>query len=148
MMTRQPRGAKPGLTTLVLVAWLLSACMLEQILIGQWYTVETPPAGACPRLVWRFVVDPHRSIDGSITTDGQRPIARLSGLLNADDSFQIAATEVTGNRTANVTGQFTSQLSTISIHGLAAGTGCDGQTFTLRLGPYFARQGGGGGGGG
>jgi hypothetical protein len=47
-----------------------------------------------------------------------------------------------------VAGRFTSQVSTLSIHGDAAGSGCDGQTFDLRLSGYFARQGGGGGGGG
>jgi hypothetical protein len=122
--------------------------MVEQILIGQWYSVYTPSVGACPRLEWRFVVNPQRSIDGFLSGDGQQRIARLSGLLDTDDSFQITATDLAGNRTAKVTGQFTSQVSTISIHGPAAGTACDGKTFELRLGSYFAHQGGGGGGGG
>jgi hypothetical protein len=94
-------------------------------------------------------VNPQRSISGYLTDSGQlQPVANLSGVLSADDSFRITATSVAGNRTANVTGQFTSQVSTISIHGDAAGSGCDGQTFNLRLGSYFSRQGGGGGGGG
>ena len=122
--------------------------MLEQLLIGQWYSVYTPAVGACPRLEWRFVVDPHRTINGFLAGDGQQRIANLSGLLNDDDSFQITATDLAGGRTARVTGRFTSQVSTMSIRGLAAGAACDGQTFKLRLGSYFARQGGGGGGGG
>ncbi len=92
--------------------------------------------------------DAQRSISGFLSNDGQQQIADLSGLLNTDDSFQITATDVAGDRTANVTGQFTSGVSTISIHGPAAGRACDGQTFKLRLGGYFSRQGGGGGGGG
>ncbi len=31
-----------------LAALILSACTLEQILIGQWYDIQTPRAGACP----------------------------------------------------------------------------------------------------
>ena len=129
-------------------ACILSGCTFEQILIGQWYTVDTPQAGACPRLEWRFFVNPQRSINGFLSHGGQQRTAILSGLLNPDDSFQITAKDIATNQTANVTGRFTSQVSTISIQGDAAGSACDGQTFNLRLGGYLARQGGGGGGGG
>jgi hypothetical protein len=149
MRTRQPNVLTTGIIALVLAACLLAGCTVEQLLIGQWYTITTPQAGACPQLDWRFFVNPQRSISGYLTDSGQlQPVANLSGVLSADDSFQITATSVAGNRTAKVTGQFTSQVSTISIHGDAAGSGCDGQTFNLRLGSYFSRQGGGGGGGG
>jgi hypothetical protein len=148
MRKRRPGALATGMIALVLVACVLPGCTLEQILIGQWYTVYTPPAGACPRLAWRFVVNPQRSISGFLSDDGQQRIANLSGLLNADDSFRITATDVPGDRTADVTGQFTAGVSTISIHGAAVGHACDGQTFKLRLGGYFSRQGGGGGGGG
>jgi hypothetical protein len=133
---------------IAIVAFGLSACTLEQIFIGQVYNIETPPNGACPRLHWRFVVNAQRSIDGSVTSVGQQPIATLSGVLNADDSFRITATALAGGGTAQVTGEFTSQVSTISVHGDGVGPACDGQTFNLRLGPYFTFQGGGGGGGG
>jgi hypothetical protein len=125
-----------------LATCLLSGCTLEQILLGQEYAIQTPQAGACPRLTWQFVVNAQRSIGGALSNDGQQLIANLSGQLNADDSFQITATSVAGSRTANVTGRFTSLVSTLSIHGDAAGSGCDGQTFQLRLGGYFSRQGG------
>jgi len=136
-----------GRIALALAAYLLPGCSAEQILIGQWYSVVTPAAGACPRLEWRFVVNPQRAIGGYLSRDGQPQIANLSGVLNADDSFQITVTNIAENRTANVTGQFTSQVSTISIRGGAVGSACDGQTFHLRLRGYFSRQGGGGGGG-
>jgi hypothetical protein len=129
-------------------ALVLSACTLDQILIGQWYAIQTPQADACPRLQWRFVVSPQRAIDGFLMRDGQQRIATLSGLLNADDSFRMTATDTADHRTADVTGRFTAQVSTISIHGDGAGSACDGRTFALRLGSYFAFQGGGGGGGG
>jgi hypothetical protein len=131
-----------------LAASLLAGCTLEQILIGQWYSIGTPPAGACPSLVWRFVVDPQRAIGGFLSREGQQRVANLSGMLNVDDSFTMTATDVASNRTASVTGRFTSQVSTISIHGDAAGNACDRQTFKMRLGSYFSIQGGGGGGGG
>jgi hypothetical protein len=146
--TRQVSVLKTGMIPLALAACLLQGCTFEQILIGQWYTIYTPQAGACPRLVWRFFINPQRLFSGFLSRDGQQGVATLSGVLNADDSFQITAKDVTGNRTANVTGQFTSQVSTISIHGDAAGSACDGQTFEIRLGRYFSSEGGGGGGGG
>jgi hypothetical protein len=112
------------------------------------YTIDTPPVGACPLLEWRFFVNPQRSIIGSLSSgDSRQRIASLSGVLAADDSFQMTATGLAGGRTASVTGRFASQVSTISIHGDAAGSACDGQTYELRLGGYFTRAGGGGGGG-
>jgi hypothetical protein len=137
-----------GAIGLILTACLLPGCALEPILIGQWYAIETPAAGGCPPLVWRFVVDAHRSIAGSLSLRDQQRIAALSGGLGPDDSFQITAAGVAGNHAAKVTGRFTSQISTIFIQGDAAGDHCDGQTFNLRLGDYFMAQGGGGGGGG
>jgi hypothetical protein len=136
---------KSSSIALALAAFLLPGCTLEQILIGQLYVIDTPPAGACPSLEWQFVVNPQRSIVGSLR-EGQKTIAKLSGVLNRDDSFQITASGPAG--VATVTGQFSSQVSTISIQGDVAGGACDGQTFKLWLGSYFSRQGGGGGGGG
>jgi hypothetical protein len=146
MRTRRANVRMTGM--IAVAACLLTGCNAEQILIGQIYNFDTPPAGACPHLEWRFVVNAQRSIIGSLSIGEQQRIADLSGTLGADDSLQIAAAGVAGSGTAHVTGQFTSQVSTISIHGDAAGSGCDGQTFKLRLAGYFARQGGGGGGGG
>jgi hypothetical protein len=122
--------------------------MIEQILIGQWYIIDTPPAGACPRLQWQFVVNPQRRFNGFLASESQHRIGNLSGQLAPDDSFQVTVTDAAGNPTASVTGRFTSQVSTLSIRGAGAGSACDGQTFEMRLSGYFARQGGGGGGGG
>jgi hypothetical protein len=133
---------------LAIAATLLPGCKLEQILIGQWYTLYTPPAGACPALTWQFEVNPQRAVTGFLAGERQQRIATLSGVLNPDDSFRMTATGVSGPATAEITGQFGAQISTISIHGEVAGAGCDGRVFVLRLGGYFARAGGGGGGGG
>jgi hypothetical protein len=148
------RTAKPAsalgtrLIVLASVAWLLAGCMIEQIMIGQRYTIRTPQAGPCPPLELVFVVEPGRKVSGSLSQVGRAGAVSLSGLLNPDDSFALTTTTAAGNRTSDVTGRFTSQVSTMSIHGDAAGSACDGQTFHLRLGGYFSRQGGGGGGGG
>ncbi len=133
---------RPGiLTWLVLAAVSLSGCTADQIMIGQWYRIYTPSVGACPVLEWDFVVDPTRTITGYLLPDGLPRIASLSGQLAADESFWMKATSVAGNRTADVTGRFTSQISVLSIKGDAAGSACDGQTFELPLGMYFALQG-------
>lgn len=128
-------------TLLALTAASLSGCTVDQIMMGQWYYINTPPQGACPLLEWDFVVDPARTITGSLLLPGQRTIATLSGTLAKDESFHITAKAVAGPQTADVTGRFTSGVSVISIRGDAAGSGCDGQTFALRLSGYFALQG-------
>jgi hypothetical protein len=138
----------PKVWAIALTLALVPGCTFEQVLIGQVYTVITPADGPCPRLAWRFVVNAQRAINGSLSRDGQPPFANLSGQLFADDGFRIMAGGVEGQGTTVVTGRFTSQISTISVHGTVAGSDCDGRTFELRLGHYFAFQGGGGGGGG
>jgi hypothetical protein len=146
MGIKQTRTLSRGIVALTVC--VLSGCSFEQILIGQWYSVVTPSAGACQALNWQFVVNPQRMMSGFLSGNGQQRMGSLSGQLNQDDGFQMTVTDAGGKPTATVTGRFTSQVSTISIHGPGAGTGCDGQTFSLRLSGYFARQGGGGGGGG
>ena len=133
---------------MTLLAWLLTGCAVEQIATGQWYTISTPEAGACPVLQWHFVVDPERSLAGYIVRDGQERVANLSGRINPDDSFRMTATAVSGQQTAAISGRFTSDASTIAIQGNGAGPACNGQTFTLHIARFLARQGGGGGGGG
>lgn len=130
------------IVALVFAACSLQGCKVEQLLMGEWYTIYTPQVGHCPRLAWQFVVNAQRVIGGSLLRGWQQPVANLSGVLHDDDSFQITATSVTGNRTADVTGEFASGVSTITIHGDGAGAACDGQTFKLRLGGYFNAQGG------
>jgi hypothetical protein len=146
MRRRLPGRNATSRFVLALAVLLLPGCKVEQILIGNWYTIYTPKAGACPVLQWQFVVNAQRMIGGYLLTTTQQRIANLAGVLNPDDSFQMTATDVTGHRTANVTGEFLAGVSTISIHGDAAGAACDGQTFNLRLGGYFAFSGGGFGG--
>jgi hypothetical protein len=148
MNTTYPQTRKAGWLVLAHTTLLLTGCNVEQIMIGQFYTIRTPQAGGCPALNWYFFVNAQHAFNGTLLDDRQQPIAGLSGVLNPDDSFRITATANSGGRTATITGRFTSQVSTLSIQGDAAGTACDGQTFQLRLSGYFARQGGGGGGGG
>jgi hypothetical protein len=151
MTENRRRRPSTGTIALLLGAGAaLSGCTLDQILIGQLYVVETPPTGRCPALIWQFVINPQHSITGSLLNVNQQPIAALSGQLNAGDSFQITASDIRGQQTASVTGQFRWQESTVVIHGDAAGSACDGQTLAFHLSDYFARQGGGesGGGGG
>lgn len=147
MTTNQVRLPTTGFIALAVAASVLSGCTGEQIMIGQWYRIDTPPQGACPSLELRFVVDPQRSVGGVLVRDRRDQIAALSGVLNPDDSFDIKAVDATGKRPTIVTGRFTPGISTISIRGDVAGSACDGQTFEMYLGRYFSRQGGGGGGG-
>jgi hypothetical protein len=140
---RKPTPAV-ALTTIVLATTALCppARALEQVQLGQWYTMHTVPMGTCPALDWHFVVDAYRSIAGFWGRDVAQRSAILSGTLNADDSFQMTATEVEGNRKARISGQFALRVVTISIDG--AGTACDRQTFRVKV----IRGPGNGGGGG
>ena len=135
-----------NILALGLTVGLLSACTLDQILIGQVYTIVTPSTGACPALSWQFFVNAQRAING-ILSSGQQRIGILSGTLDQNDPFRMTVADADGRPTATASGQFTSDVSTLSIQGAGAGSACDGQTFRLRLGGYFAHQGGGGGGG-
>jgi hypothetical protein len=126
------------MTTLMLAACALTGCTLRQITVGQIYVIDTPAQGACPRLAWTFAQDPQHTITGHIEPyNHDERIANLSGHLNPDETFRMTATHVGDQRTAEVTGQFTSGISTIAIHGDGITQACDGQTFKLRLGGYF-----------
>jgi hypothetical protein len=131
-----------GAMALATAALLSPAGALEQVQLGQWYTIHTVPMGTCPALDWHYVVDAHRSIAGYLTRDRVDQIAVLAGTLNADDSFQMTATEAEGNRQALVAGQITSRVITMSVDG--AGTVCDKQVFKIKV----VRAPGSGGGGG
>jgi hypothetical protein len=127
--------------------FLLSACNLEQVEIGNWNTLLTPRTGACPVLQWQFVVNPQRSIGGYLSPFQGNRIATLSGTLNPDDTFRMTATPLDGNRTATIiTGRFNQQLTTMTIAGDVAGPACDGQTLKLRNVYYYGPYNGGGGG--
>ena len=132
----------------ILAMLVLSGCTLDPVLTGQVYTIETPAEGTCPRLDWHFVADAGRKVEGVLFTDTRQRIADLSGTLAGDGRFQMTAKAGSGGGEADISGRFTSVVSTISVRGKAAGQGCEGKTFKLYLGRYFARQGGGGGGGG
>jgi hypothetical protein len=119
-----------------------AACSLEQVLLGQWYSLHTFAQGTCPALDWHFVVDAHRSIGGYLDRDQFTQIATLSGTLNADDSFEMIARNASG-RTERITGAFTPQIIMISLDGAWI---CEKQTFRIR--PVRNVGGGGGGGGG
>jgi hypothetical protein len=133
-----------ALTVGTLALGLVASCTLEQVLLGQWYTLQTIPQGTCPALEWHFVVDAHRSIGGYLDRDQFKQIGLLSGTLNPDDSFQMWVTQIGGGRKESVTGRFTSQYVTLSLDGTWI---CEKQTLRVWL-PRGLGGGGGGGGGG
>jgi hypothetical protein len=140
MKIRRAASVTTGVIALAATALLSPARALEQVQLGQWYTIHTVPLGTCPALDWHFVVDANRSINGYWARDAAKPAAILAGTLNADDSFQMTATEVEGNRQASVSGKFAARVVTISIDG--AGTACDRQTFEIRWVRGFGKGGG------
>jgi hypothetical protein len=106
-----------------------ASCSVEQVQIGEWNLIYTVAQGSCPALDWHFLVDARRDISGYVTRGGSPQIASLSGVLNADDSFQMWATEAGGGPKESVTGRFTSQLVTLSLDGTWM---CGKQTFRIR----------------
>ena len=124
---------------------MLTGCHVEQVQLGQWYRIVTPPAGACPSLEWQFVIAADRSIGGFVSPDRVTKLATLKGTLAPDDTYSMTATAKEG--TATVTGQFSSLSTIFAIKGDALGANCNGQVFKLWLGRYFQSQSGGGGGG-
>lgn len=138
------RGGALTMGVIALATTALASCAwtLEQVQLGQWYTIHTMPAGTCPGLDWHFVVDANRSMNGYIASAPLQPTATFSGTLNADDSFEMTATDVVTNRKAHVSGKFTSQFIAISIDG--PGTVCDKQSFKIRMVRGLGLGGGGG----
>jgi hypothetical protein len=145
-MTPRPSSA-PGLLLAGsgLLAILLGGCQLEQVQLGQEYIVYTDAAGACPRLTWQFVVDVHRAIGGMLLTDG-KPLAKITGVLNPDDTFRMDLAATSG-KTGTVNGAITSTDTVFTLVGDAAGTACNGQTFHLHGGQQFQGNRAGGDGG-
>ena len=125
--TRAQRSGAAGLTAVAMAALWMSACSLENAQFGLIYNLYTNPQPDCPRLNWRFVVDPKRIMTGSISIDSLQPIANLSGMLNADDTFRMTATAVDNGWRADVSGRFQTRLITVSVSG--PGAVCDGHTF-------------------
>lgn len=121
---------------------MLPSCHLEQVQIGQFYTIRTAAIGACPMLDWTFVVDAQRHIAGHVSDSNAAVIARLSGTLDADDSYNMVATNLRDGHTADVNGRFTPGLVTLSVK--AAGDPCDGQSFRIRFVRGPGLNGGGG----
>jgi hypothetical protein len=131
-----------ALTTGAVALAVTASCTLEQVLLGQWYTIHTFAQGTCPALDWHFVVDAHRSMGGYLDRDEYKQIATLSGTLNADDTFEMTATQPETGRQEHITGAFTAQFVTISLDGAWI---CEKQTFRIR--PVRGAGGGGGGNG-
>jgi hypothetical protein len=104
--------------------------------------VRTAAVGLCPRLEWHFVVDAHRSMIGFLECDWLTRVANLSGRLKPNDSFQLSAAEVDRDRSANISGKFTSRYMVVSVDG--TGSSCNQQTFQI----LFVRNPGLAGGGG
>jgi hypothetical protein len=98
---------------------------IEEVTLGQWFNLHTSPSGTCPGLDWRVAVDADRQIAGYVAWDRMKHSAKLSGVLNADDTFSIAGDEVGGNRHAVITGKVNAEYVALTING--TGTGCDKQ---------------------
>lgn len=132
-----------------LLATLLGGCTFEQVQLGQEFIVYTDAAGACPKLTWQFVFDAQRAIHGELFATNGKSLAKITGILNQDDTFRMDLAPTAGGATSTVNGAITSQDTKFTLVGDAAGTACNGQTFTLHGGQQFQgnRYGGGGGGG-
>jgi hypothetical protein len=76
---------------------------------GRVYTFHSGAQGACPGLDWHVVANGN-NLDGIISWDNMKAMARATGTLNASaKTFQMTAKEVGGqNRTATITGSITS----------------------------------------
>jgi hypothetical protein len=113
---------------------------IEQVTLGQWFSLHTNPSGTCPGLDWRVAIDADRQIAGYVAWDKMKHSAKLSGVLNGDDTFSIAGDEVGGNKHAVITGKVNPQNISLTING--TGTGCDKQPL---LAPRASSAVGGGG---
>ena len=118
-----------GVVALAVASFVAPANAIEHVELGLWYNLHTNPVGTCPGIDWHVVVDADKNIAGYLSWDRMKHSAKLSGTLNADDTFHVVATEVDGNRRADISGKATSGGASFTING--TGTGCDKQTFQV-----------------
>lgn len=107
---------------------------------GSVYSFSTRKSGTCPNLEWHVVVRDGSSLGGVISWDNERRVARVSGRLNPDRSFQMTATEVNGRGKATITGQV---LADGRMSARISGAGCESRLIEVPLRPAFSSFGSG-----
>lgn len=89
---------------------------------GGLYAFHSRPDGKCPGLDWHLTLEPNGQLVGFVAWDQMKHMARLSGMLNKDGDFDMAAVSDSGKK-ATVKGAASGDYITASIVG--SGTACD-----------------------
>ena len=97
---------------------------------GSVYTFSSARSGTCPNLEWHVVVRGGNALGGVISWDNERRVARVSGKLNPDRTFQMTATEVNGRGKASITGQV---LADGRFSAKITGAGCESRLIEVPL---------------
>jgi len=72
---------------------------------GRLYVFHSRANGTCPELDWHIVVGTDNTLAGMIAWNDMKDMARASGTISANKTFQMTATEVGGMaRHAQITG--------------------------------------------
>jgi hypothetical protein len=104
------------------------------------YAFHSRAMGKCPGLDWHVMVAPNGALSGFVAWDNMQHMARLTGMMNKDHTFQIDAKGDSG-KTAVVKGSATGDYLTASITG--SGTACDDQVLQVPRAPGGLEGGGG-----
>ena len=108
----------------------LNPALAQAPLKGGLYAFHSRPIGKCPGLDWHVMVEPNGALDGYVAWDRMPHLARLSGTLTKDRTFEMAAQEVGGAaRKATVKGTAAGDYITASITG--SGSACDDQVLQI-----------------
>ena len=108
----------------------LNPALAQAPLKGGLYAFHSRPIGKCPGLDWHVMVEPNGALDGFVAWDRMQHMARLSGTLTKDRTFEMAAQEVGGAaRKATVKGTAAGDYITASITG--SGSACDDQVLQI-----------------
>lgn len=106
---------------------LFGGCAVEQVTLGEMFTVLADPSGACPALDILLVARADRSMEGTVYWDDRRQSSPITGVLHQDDTFDLTTPDVGGTQAARITGRVTEGGVFMTIHG--SGGGCDGRSF-------------------
>jgi hypothetical protein len=84
-------------------AW--NNAIAQRPLVGTLYVFHSEANGGCPTLDWHVVLGENGALNGMISWDNMKSMARVSGTMNAYKDFSMTATEIGGaGRTAAITG--------------------------------------------
>lgn len=104
------------------------AAAQEQLPPGRVYAFHSTAQSGCPMLDWHVVLDESGALNGIISWDNMKSLARATGSVNRQtNTFQMTAKEIGGRgRTATIDGTVNPSTGWMTANIKGAATNCTG----------------------